>query len=99
MGIAASLTNIINLFVTELQTPVAVVLGLVIIVNGYRLLTGNSQTVEKAKSALIIALVGLFLVLAGPKIADIVKTEVEQNANNIGQVQNNGGGLQSAGGN
>ena len=99
MGIAASLTNIINLFVTELQTPVAVVLGLVIIVNGYRLLTGNSQTVEKAKSALIIALVGLFLVLAGPKIADIVKSEVEQNANNIGQVQNNGGGLQAAGGN
>ena len=79
MGIANAITTIINLIIVELQAPVAIVLGLIIIINGYKLLTGSPQTVDKAKTALIISLIGLVLVLFGPAIAEKVKEIISTN--------------------
>lgn len=80
MGIANAFTTIINLIIAELQAPVAVVLGLIIVYCGYVLMfvsAPNEKT--KAEKILIFALIGLVLVLFGPQIAEKVKDIVQTN--------------------
>lgn len=79
MGIGNALVSILNLIFNELQIPLAAMFGCMLAWNGYKLFTGNAQTVESVKKWVVLAFIGLVLVLFGQQLADLIVKTVENN--------------------
>lgn len=79
MGIGNALVSILNLIFNELQIPLVAMFGCMLAWNGYKLFTGNAQTVESVKKWIVLAFIGLILVLFGNQLATLIINTVKSN--------------------
>lgn len=70
MGIGNAFVSILELIYSELQIPLAMLFAVLLAYNGYRMMTGNAQTVEKVKNWVIFAFLALVLILFGQPLAN-----------------------------